>query len=280
MNIILPENRNVTPVILPCVSVHLNDIEHIDINTSVSQSEYNDGVDVVKEWYKPWVDLDQFPYAYFMGDGITKAIDLTRLEYSDKSWSMLAGDYEWPCAFGKINRKRSIDQLADQVNYLTQPFAGSGNMWTAEQLNLIQGTVVLDMAYISTTSPQCITLPETVDRVFLGASKTFGTAFLRHGWLFSKKEIPSLSLFMHQIKYFSFFNFRAGILLYLKVSTNSQLEQGFDFCNEIIKENPQYMLSGDSWLIANTDVNVGAHLKRGSSYRIPLGLTIQQMLLK
>jgi hypothetical protein len=126
MTLVIPENKNVAPVILPCVQREITNLYKINIESQVTQPELQEGEIVVREWYKPWVSLSQFPHAYYMGDGITKAIDLTRLEYADKSWTMLQGDYEWPMAFGKFNRKRKIEDLQDEVVYLTQPFAGTG----------------------------------------------------------------------------------------------------------------------------------------------------------
>ena len=278
MTLIIPENKNVAPVILPCVQREITNLYKLNIESQITQPELQEGEIVVREWYKPWVNLSQFPYAYYMGDGITKAIDLTRLEYSDKSWAMLQGDYEWPMAFGKFNRKRSIDDLQDEVVYLTQPFAGTGVLWDKKELDKLQGTVVLDLAYISTTVPKDLKLPDTVDRVFLGASKTFGTPFLRHGWMFSKRKIPSLDLFMSSIKYFSSFGYRGGIHLYKTIDGAQLLAQGFELKNRIVAENPSYELKGDSWLIANTERAVGEHLKRGNVYRIPLGLTISKLL--
>lgn len=279
MKIILPPNKNVVPVVLPCVVPHLNKSHSADPVTQVSPNELQDGEQIVRNWYKPWVNLEQLKYSYFMSDGITKAIDLTRLEYADKSWSTLAGDYEWTNAFGKVQRKHVISELTDQVNYLTQPFAATGNTWTSGELASTSGILVLDMAYISTIAPHVIPLPNNVDRVFVGASKTFGTPYLRHGWLFSKTPIPALELFMHHLRYFSNFNFRAGIELYKTVDPVEQVMQGFEYYDRIDAANPEYNLRSESWLIANTQVPCGAHLKRAGSYRIPLGLTIQQMLL-
>ena len=278
MNIILPQNRNVTPVLLPCVSKALPKSRLVDIETPVTDSELSNGEQVVRKWYSPWINLDSFAYAYYMGDGITKAIDLTKLQYSDKQWAVLDGDYEWPLAFGKVKRKRAVDQLTEEINYLTQPFAGSGKLWATEQLSQA-GTLVLDMAYISTCKPEVINLPKNVDRIFVGASKSLGTAFLRHGWLFSKTAVPELEMFFKSIKYFSSFGFRAGIELYSNVDPYEQYDQGFYYRQVISNCNLDYNLQGDSWLIAYTEKELPKHLKRGSIYRIPLGLTIQQMLL-
>ena len=278
MTLVIPKNKNVTPVILPYVQREITNLYKINIESQVTQAELQEGEMVVREWYNPWVNLSQFSHAYYMGDGITKAIDLTRLEYADKSWTMLQGDYEWPMAFGKFNRKRKIEDLQDDVVYLTQPFAGTGTLWSNDDLNKLQGTIVLDLAYISTTVPNNLKLPDNVDRVFVGASKTFGTPFLRHGWMFSKRKIPSLDLFMTSIKYFSSLGFRGGIHLYKTIDGAQLLSQGFELKNRIVAENPSYDLKGDSWLIANTDRAVGDHLKRGSVYRIPLGLTISKLL--
>ena len=274
MDIIIPDNRNVVPVMLPCVQREITSLYKINLESQVTEVELQDGERVVREWYNPWVNLSRFPFAYYMGDGITKAIDSTRLEYADKSWSILHGDYEWPMAFGKCNRKRRVDDLQDDVVYLTQPFAGTGTLWSNEDLNKLRGIVVLDLAYISTTVPNNLKLPDSVDRVFVGASKTFGTPFLRHGWMFSKRKIPSLDLFTNSIKYFSSLGFRGGIHLYKTVDGAQLLLQGFKMKNEVAAENPNYNLKGDSWLIANTDRAIGEHLKRGNVYRIPLGLTI------
>lgn len=279
MKILLPPNKNVVPVVLPCVAPHLIKSHAVDAVTQVTEEELRAGEQTVREWYKPWLNLKQLKYSYFMSDGITKAIDLTRLEYADKSWTTLAGDYEWPSAFGKLNRKRRINELTDQVNYLTQPFAATGYTWTSEELASTRGTLVLDMAYISTIAPHVIPLPSNVDRIFVGASKTFGTAYLRHGWMFSRTPIPALELFMQQIRYFSNFNFRAGIELYKAVDPIEQVMQGFEYYDRIVADNPEYDLNGESWLIANTTVPCGQHLQRAGVYRIPLGLTIQQMLL-
>lgn len=277
MKLILPDNRNVTPVILPEVAKKLQDIYRINVEEQVSESEYHDGELTVREWFKHWVDLSPFPYAYYMGDGITKAIDLTKLEYQT-DWGVLQGDYEWPLAFGNNKRKRQVHQLDESINYLTQPFAGSGMLWSLDDLSCIKGKVILDMAYISTCSPGVVDLPNNVDRVFLGASKSLGTPFLRHGWMFSKTAIPSLDLFFKSIRYFSYFGFRAGIKLYASIDPVMLSEQGFNYQRKIFEANPGYNFKGDSWLIANTDINLGEHLKRGNVYRVPLGLTIKQML--
>lgn len=280
MKLILPSNRNVTPVILPCVEQHIQDLNDVDFQSTVSESELAEGEAIVRKWYSPWVDLSDFKYAYYMGDGITKAIDLTRLEYADKAWSVVAGDYEWPLAYGKLNRRKSVDNLTDEVNYITQPFAGTGDIWDHAVLERITGKLVLDMAYVSTVNPTKLPIPPATDRIFLGASKTFGTPYLRHGWLFSKTAIPQLDLFFKSIKYFSSFGFRAGIHLYSKVSPTEQYYQGREFQDEIRRSNTNYDLAGDSWLINNTLVPLGEHLKRANVYRVPLGLTIQKMILE
>ena len=278
MPLIIPDNRNVAPVILPCVQKEIQNLYKLNIESNVTLPELQEGENVVREWYAPWINLSQFSYAYYMGDGITKAIDLTRWEYSDKSWTMLQGDYEWPMAFGRFNRKRSLEELDDEVVYLSQPFAGTGNLWSDEDLRKLKGTVVLDLAYISTTAPKDLKLPDTVERVFLGASKTFGTTFLRHGWMFSKKKIPSLELFMSSIRYFSSFGFRGGVHLYKTIDSAQLLAEGVALKNRIVAENPSYDLKGDSWLIANTTREVGEHLKRGDVYRVPLGPSISKIL--
>ena len=278
MRLILPDNRNVVPVTLPEVAKKLQDIYKINVEDPVSTTEYQDGEFVVREWFRHWIDLSQFSHAYYMGDGITKAIDLTKLELQEP-WGMLQGDYEWPLAFGSNKRKRNIDQLTEGVNYLTQPFAGSGMLWSEQDLLSVQGKLVLDMAYISTCRPEVISLPDNVDRVFLGASKSLGTPFLRHGWMFTKTAVPALEMFFKSIRYFSSFGFRSGIQLYSSVDPMLLTEQGFEYQQKIFDANLEYDLKGHSWLIANTTVDVGEHLKRGSCYRVPLGLTIKQMLL-
>lgn len=278
MNIILPQNRNVTPVVLPCVAKVLPMVRDVNIEAPVTDDEVLDGEQIIRKWYSPWINLDTFAYAYYMGDGITKAIDLTKLQYSTNQWGVLDGDYEWPLAFGNTKKVRTIEQLTEGINYLTQPFAGTGALWSTDQLSTL-GTVVLDMAYISTCKPKQQELPSNVDRVFVGASKSLGTPFLRHGWLFSRVAIPELDLFFKSIKYFSSFGFRAGIALYKAVDPFEQYDEGF-YCKQVISHsNLDYNLQGDSWLIAYTEKTLPKHLKRGSVYRIPLGLTIQQMLL-
>ena len=278
MILIIPNNKLVTQVSLPCVRLHFDKFSELDFYSSVSHEEYTDGVEIVKQWYKPWIDLSKFKYAYFMGDGITKAIDITRLEYSNLSWSMLDGDYDWLNGFGKIKKVTSVEELTDQINYITQPFAGNGILWSQEQLQSISNKIIMDMAYISTTAPCIIEIPSQTERVFVGASKSLGVGFLRHGWIFSKRVIPPLELLINNVKYFSSFNFRAGIHLYKNVDPVHQSEQGLKLQQEIVLNNP-ILEKSDSWLITYSKQTLNPVLKRGDVYRVPLGLTINSMNL-
>jgi len=278
MTLIIPDNKLVTQVTLPCVRQHFDKFSKLDFSSAVSQQEYKDGIDIVRHWYAPWADLSKFKYAYFMGDGITKAIDLTRLEYSSSSWSMLDGDYDWLTGFGKIKKVDRIEELTDQINYITQPFAGNGMLWSQAQLQNINNKIVMDMAYISTTAPGVIELPEQTERVFVGASKSLGAGFLRHGWIFSKRVIPPLELLINNVKYFSSFNFRAGVYLYKHVDPVQQAEQGLKLQKEIVQNNP-ILEQSDSWLITYSKQTLNPALKRGNVYRVPLGLTINNMTL-
>jgi hypothetical protein len=278
MTLIIPDNKLVTQVTLPCVRCHFDKFSELDFSSSVTREEYNDGIETVKQWYKPWIDLSKFRYAYFMGDGITKAIDITRLEYSNLTWSMLDGDYDWLNGFGKIKKVTDISELLDQINYITQPFAGNGMLWNEEQLQNIDNKIIMDMAYISTTAPSIIKIPEQTERVFVGASKSFGAGFLRHGWIFSKRAISPLELLINNVKYFSSFNFRTGIHLYKNVNPIQQAEQGLKLQKEIIQNNP-ILEQSDSWLITYSKQTLNPALKRGDVYRVPLGLTINNMTL-
>jgi hypothetical protein len=139
-------------------------------------------------WLRPVVDLSGF-YVYPM-PGITAALDYwmsqeTRTIITDQ------GDYEWVNARG--------GQLPSRIKYMSSPSSIDGN-WRPIPTSL---PVALDLAYVGTTPPHQLEIPDNVEYVFYSLSKPFALSGFRTGWLFTRKKDARLHRMVYRAEYYN-----------------------------------------------------------------------------
>ena len=172
MGTVLMFSKQIDTILLPEVEQLLRDIrpalhERYDYHTSI------------KQWLAPIIDLSNF-YVYPI-DGITQAINWWALN-EKRGIYKFEGDYEW------------VDNTGDEVLYLSVPNAKDGNYIDIPD----DVPVVLDIAYVGTTTIKKIEIPDNVEKVFFSLSKAFGVGNIRTGWYFTPR--PDLKLHNLTIK--------------------------------------------------------------------------------
>lgn len=134
----------------------------------------------IKEWLYPVIDLTDF-FVYPI-NGITEGINWWTSKET-RNIRKATGDYEW------VNEDRhSILDTQNDVLYMTCPSSIDGN-YVDIPTNM---PVVLDIAYVGTTSIKKIDIPPNVEKVFFSLSKSFGVNNIRTGWYFTKRPDAQL----------------------------------------------------------------------------------------
>lgn len=143
---------------------------------------------IYREWIKPIVDLTEFQHCYFV-NGVTDAIHQW-LATDSREWQFLNGDYEYPHWISKRGSKVSEIE-PDKLLYISNPTCATGN-WT--DIEDISNPIILDCAYVGSTSIHKMNVPRNTEQIFFSFSKGWGLIGQRMGLVFTKAPHTSLSL--------------------------------------------------------------------------------------
>ena len=170
-----------------------------------------------REWVKDIIDLDQFPYCYFV-NGATDAIHHWVMT-EKRPWQKLAGEYEYadmigpkgsvccdvPGQFMAENGRYGLGRIVDDSKpmYLSVPSAADGNYFDVELKRELNCPVILDCTHVSSTNKQKINVTKNTEQVFFSFSKGFGLVGQRLGLVYTKQPHASL----HLLKEFENWNY-------------------------------------------------------------------------
>ena len=227
---------------------------------------------IFRDWYRPLVDIDQFPYMYLMNNGITQALEYMPIHFRNIDIKMLLGDYFWlktiKCA-SEVN-----SPISCQISYDTNPSTIDGSVhstiWNSD-------THILDGAYIGTCLDK-IPVPANTEIMLLGFSKNLGLPELRCGLMLSKKKIPTLDVLQKTFGYVGLqsFNLIANICKDLDIVTLARKLKAhqLDFCKYFKEFQPSQCA-----LLATTEDETYNFYKRPNGViRIPLGESITKWI--
>ena len=173
--------------------------------------------DIFRAWYRPLVDIDQFPYMYFMNNGITQALEYISIHFKNIDIKMKLGDYFW---LKTINSASEVaTPTACQISYDSNPSTIDGSVHSSIWDSKVH---ILDGAYIGTcldTTP----IPSNTEMLLLGFSKNLGLPELRCGLVLSKKKIQNLDVLQKTFGYVGLqpFNLIANICKEVDILTLS-----------------------------------------------------------
>jgi hypothetical protein len=172
-----------------------------------------------REWVGKMVDLQDFPYCYFV-NGATDAIHHWVMT-EKRPWQYMEGEYEYPGIIGTPGKSicdvpgqhmneethrvalPSVAEL-DKPLYVSIPSAADGNIFYPNiDKWKITPPVILDCTYVSATQLQKIEVPSTTEQIFFSFSKGFGLISHRLGLVYTKE--PHLTL--HRLKEFENWNY-------------------------------------------------------------------------
>jgi hypothetical protein len=262
----------VTPICLPeVVKLAKQNFKYYEGDQLLNVKQLED---TFRTWYRPLVDIDQFPYMYFMNNGITQALEYMSIHFKNVDIKMLLGDYFW------LKTIRSASEVTAHiecpVSYDTNPSTIDGavhsNIWPSD-------THILDGAYIGTCLDK-IPVPPNTEILLLGFSKNLGLPELRCGLILSKKRIQTLDVLQKTFGYVGLqsFNCIANIcreIDILSLATKLKTHQ-LEFCKNFDEFKPSQCA-----LLATTDDQSYKFYKRpNGTIRIPLGESISTWIEK
>lgn len=143
--------------------------------------------DIIK-WLEPIIDLRD--YYVYPTNGITEGLNWW-MANETRSIVMHEGDYQWV-------KPRDGNGV---IHYISVPSAIDGNY--KEIPNNV--SVALDLAYLGSTIPKKINLPDNVEFVFYSLSKPFGVRNVRTGWMFTRKQDFRLEALTYNAKYYNYY---------------------------------------------------------------------------
>ncbi len=259
----------VTPILLPEVASLAN--KHIKFYNNVSMSDLEDSF---RSWYSPLVDIDQFPFMYFMNNGITQALEYMPIHYKNEKIKMLLGDYFWLKTIGSAVEVPAVEQC--NISYDTNPSTIDGSIHTRIWNSNLH---ILDGAYVGTCLNK-ISIPNNTDILLLSFSKNLGLPDLRCGLLLSKKKIPTLHVLQKTFSYVGLHSFKAISNICKEISIVSLAsklkEYQLEFCGHM-----NDFIPSDSALLATSNNQDYKFYKRPNGIiRIPLGESITQWIVE
>ena len=229
---------------------------------------------IFRNWYRPLVDIDQFPYMYFMNNGITQALEYIPIHFKNIDIKMLLGDYFW---LKTIKSATEIDSpISCQISYDTNPSTIDGSVHTTVWNSSLH---ILDGAYIGTCLDK-IPVPFNTELLLLGFSKNLGLPEFRCGLMLSKKKIQNLDVLQKTFGYVGLqsFNCLANIckeLDIISLATKLKNHQ-LDFCKHFTEFSP----SQCALLATTEDQNYKFYKRPNGTIRIPLGESISNWIEK
>jgi hypothetical protein len=229
---------------------------------------------IFRNWYRPLVDIDQFPYMYFMNNGITQALEYMPIHFKNIDINMLLGDYFWLKTIKSAIEVTS--PISCQISYDTNPSTIDGsvhsNVWDSS-------LHILDGAYIGTCLDK-IPVPSNTELLLLGFSKNLGLPEFRCGLMLSKKKIQNLDVLQKTFSYVGLqsFNCLANICTELDIlSLAAKLKtHQLAFCNHF----KEFIPSQCALLATTNDQSYKFYKRPNGTIRIPLGESISAWIKK
>lgn len=215
-----------------------------------------------REWVKDIIDLENFPYCYFV-NGVTDAINQW-IATEKRPWQYLEGDYEYANMISNSGTKSKYINTND-VLYVSNPACSTGNFIKIKDIN---NPVILDCAYIGSTEKRKIVVPKNTEQVFFSFSKGWGLVGQRIGLVFTKEPHISLSL-MKSVEAWNY----TGVEIAIAIVENFEIDTIYNNYRpkqlEICKQNN--FDPADCFFIANTsDKEYAARRRTGNLARLNL----------
>ncbi len=104
---------------------------------------------IFRDWYRPLVDIDQFPYMYFMNNGITQALEYIPIHFKNIDIKMVLGDYFWLKTIKSATEVNS--PISCQISYDTNPSTIDGAVHTTvwnSSLHILDSTLKISITYL------------------------------------------------------------------------------------------------------------------------------------
>lgn len=258
----------VTPIRLP------NIIQSIKKHYQYESADLNYLEDVFRQWYSPLVDINQFPYMYFLNNGITQGLEYLSIHYKNKDIKMLLGDYFWLKTLGSA--KEVAEPTVCDISYSSLPSARNGSMKSVSWNSQIH---ILDGAYIGTSTIQS-TIPNNTEILLVGFSKNIGIPELRLGLMLSKNKIPALEGMQKIFNYVGTMGFKTISEVCKEYPITLLAENLKEVQYKYCKKFCEYELEPtDSALLAiTTNLNFKFYKRPDGTIRVPLGESITRWL--
>lgn len=258
----------VTPIRLPKV------INSVKKHYTYKTADLKFLEDTFRSWYEPLINLDQFPYVYFLNNGITQGLEYLSIHFKNKEIKMLLGDYFWLKTIGVAKEVTAPEPC--EISYSSMPSARNGSIEVPKWDSKIH---ILDGAYIGTSTIKT-ELPNNTEIVFLGFSKNLGIPELRLGLLFSKSKIPTLEGIQKVFGYVGTTGFNTVAQVCKEISiielSESLKDAQLKYCREFSDYN---LVPADSAILALTENSKFNFYKRpDGTIRVPLGESITKWL--
>jgi hypothetical protein len=174
----------------------------------------------ITNWLKPVVDLSSFEFLYPI-NGITDGLNYWMWQ-EKRNIKIKKDDYAWVTG--------SDD---GEVMYISCPSSIDGNYCNIPT----DIPVILDLAYVGSSTIKKINIPDNVEKVFFSLSKPFGLRNYRIGYYWSKKPDAKLGPLIESGKYYNYYAQKLGEELIKKISINevhnALSRYQLDICNEL-----------------------------------------------
>ena len=112
-----------------------------------------------RTWVSDCIDLAEFKHCYFV-NGVTDALNQW-IATETRPWQYLQGDYEYARMIG--GKGECVDKIQpNTLLYISNPACATGNVI---ELYKIENDVILDCAYVGTTSKHRILPPKNTEQI-------------------------------------------------------------------------------------------------------------------
>lgn len=135
-------------------------------------------------------NIETFPYVYFTS-GVTEAINFL---VPKRKFFINKNEYRYLELFSSV----TVDKTKSESTFISYPFSGNGKFIEIPTDN----PIVLDCSYIFASNlTHNKILPNNVEQVLFGLSKSHNLADYRIGWFFSKYKIPEFHILQYEHNY-------------------------------------------------------------------------------
>jgi|688.fasta_scaffold209768_2 hypothetical protein len=148
------------------------------------------------KYFSTSINLSDFKF-FYITSGITDGLNYLNNQYLNCDINVGVGDYEY---FNYLKRETTT---TDEILYISNPSAIDGNFVQEWDSLLENKRIILDCAYLGTTSTKEIKINKNVETVLLSLSKTFGLYENRIGFIFTNRPLPLLHGIIYDNCYFN-----------------------------------------------------------------------------